>query len=441
MGRAWAVLVISALAVRASGASAPPQPRRRLDGALVDAQPSRPALNRAAIHAMERRLDRDLEHIALDSHAPTRVELALRALALALVFAPVLCTAPFAAMSAWFCRVYWYGLLARTLGAAGVAFIKWAQWASTRTDLLPEALCHELGALRYSAPRHSARHSRRLVERAVGLALESYFESFELRPIASGSIAQVHAATLHGLAVAVKVRHPRVVERIATDFTLMECFAALVSSLGLLRWFDLEETVRQFSAVIGAQTQLQTEALHLRLCRRNFARWPDCVFPRPLLATAEVLIETFEPGRHVSDWTDPPRGAPASAAPTAAAPATAAHAAERRLLLEPPAQAQRGASERALAPAAPPPGEACLSVSSAHFVVTRGEDVYLKMLLQDNLMHADLHPGNILLREAERRVRADRPSAIVFVDLGCAPRRGDAPLRPRRRGTRRTFGC
>ena len=34
----------------------------------------------------------------------------------------------------------------------------------------------------------------------------------------------------------------------------------------------------------------------------------------------------------------------------------------------------------------------------SHFVVGRGEDVYLKMLLVDNLMHADLHPGNILLQ-------------------------------------------
>lgn len=35
-------------------------------------------------------------------------------------------------------------------------------------------------------------------------------------------------------------------------------------------------------------------------------------------------------------------------------------------------------------------------LDAAHFIVTRGEDLYLKMLLQDGLMHSDLHPGNKL---------------------------------------------
>jgi aarF domain-containing kinase len=49
-----------------------------------------------------------------------------------------------------------------------------------------------------------------------------------------------------------------------------------------------------------------------------------------------------------------------------------------------------------------------------HFVVTRGEDIYLKMLLQDNLMHADLHPGNILVNINSNQ----QPESIVLVDAG-----------------------
>jgi aarF domain-containing kinase len=349
---------------------------------------------RAALRSLERRLERDLSNIKMDSHVPTRVELALRALVLAWIFAPVLLLAPLALYSSWFCTVFWYGLLARSLGRGGVAFIKWAQWASTRTDLLPDALCHALGTLRYSAPRHSARHSRHLVERAVGAPLRRYFDEFDLRPIASASIAQVHKARLHGLTVAVKVRHPRVVQQIATDFVLMTQFAALVSALGLLRWFDLEETVRQFSSVIAGQTQLQTEARHLQLCIRNFQAWPDCVFPRPLLASADVLVETFERGRHVSDWTDsPPRAEPAN---------------DARAALPAPTIAADASTGGALSPAV------------SHFVVCRGEDVYLKMLLQDNLMHADLHPGNLLLRlpDGSDRGRAASHPTLILVDLG-----------------------
>ncbi|KAJ1620957.1 ABC1 family-domain-containing protein [Pavlovales sp. CCMP2436] len=314
---------------------------------------------------MERQLTRDLSNIKLDAYTPSRIELALRALVLAAIFAPVILLAPLALISSWFRILVWYALLRRTLGNAGVAFIKWAQWSSTRNDMFPAELCRELGQLRHSAPCHSASYSRKLVERAVGQKLEGYFEAFSERSIASGSIAQVHRATLHGLSVAVKVRHPGVVEHIATDFAIMQGLAALVSSLGLLRWFDLEETVKQFSAVIGQQTQLQTEALHLRMCIRNFAAWPDCIFPRPLLATADVIIESFEPGRHVSDFT--------------------------------------GVCE-------------LISIFPLYLYSPVGHadiDIYLKMLLQDNLMHADLHPGNLLVRNHD----GDKP-AMILVDLG-----------------------
>ena len=53
----------------------------------------------------------------------------------------------------------------------------------------------------------------------------------------------------------------------------------------------------------------------------------------------------------------------------------------------------------------------------AHFVVARGEDVYLKMLLVDNLMHADLHPGNILVHTP-----TGRPPVLSLIDLGMVAR-------------------
>lgn len=53
----------------------------------------------------------------------------------------------------------------------------------------------------------------------------------------------------------------------------------------------------------------------------------------------------------------------------------------------------------------------------AHFIVTRGEDIYLKMLLNDNLMHADLHPGNIIIRVANGKNDKEK-YRIVLVDAG-----------------------
>ena len=69
-------------------------------------------------------------------------------------------------------------------------------------------------------------------------------------PIASGSIAQIHRATLNGKSVAVKVRHPSVVSRIVTDFTLMRGLAELTARFPPLRWLNLKASVGQFSSTM-----------------------------------------------------------------------------------------------------------------------------------------------------------------------------------------------
>jgi len=96
-----------------------------------------------------------------------------------------------------------------------------------------------------------------------------------------------------------------------------------------------------------------------------------------LLGSRAVLIESFEDGELVSKYTI-----------------------QRMLNLD--------------SQDAPP-----LSRLLSHFVVSRGEDVYLKMLLVDNLMHADLHPGNILLQEGASR--ASQPK-LVLLDVGMVAR-------------------
>lgn len=74
---------------------------------------------------------------------------------------------------------------------AGPAFIKWGQWAATRADLFPPDVCASLAKLHASAPAHSFSVTRETVERALRRPLEEIFDSFEEKPIASGSIAQV----------------------------------------------------------------------------------------------------------------------------------------------------------------------------------------------------------------------------------------------------------
>ena len=233
-----------------------------------------------------------------------------------LLFLPVLLTAPLAALLGPFRRRVWFWLVTRALASAGTAFIKWGQWAAVRPDMFPERLCAELGELHSRAPEHSFAYSRREIEQALGAPLDAVFERFDSRALASGSIAQVHRATLGGREVAVKVRHPRVVERIVTDFTLMRLAAEVSARVPGLSYLNLKASVGQFSETMVAQTRLDIEGEHLDRFNWNFGPWRDCVFPRTLTPLGRppskaVLVETFEPGELVARYTVAPRHASA----------------------------------------------------------------------------------------------------------------------------------
>lgn len=301
-----------------------------------------------------------------DAH-PGAIATAWRAVVLLLIFLPVLLLAPIALLVAPFRSHVWFWLVKSSLARAGTAFIKWGQWAATRPDMFPERLCAALSELHSAAPVHSFAYTKREVEAALGAPIDDMFETFDHEPLASGSIAQIHNATLRAgegvhprdRAVAVKVRHPRVVERIVTDFTLMRVLAEASARVPFLAWLNLRQSVAQFSGTMVAQTRLDIEGEHLRRFGWNFGdrSWHDTGFPRVVeprrvKPSRAVLVESLERGTLVSKLV------------TRQSLGLGGEALERDL---------------------------------AHFIVSRGEDVYLKMLLADNLMHADLHPGNLLL--------------------------------------------
>eukprot|EP00617_Octactis_speculum_P026075 CAMPEP_0185747884 /NCGR_PEP_ID=MMETSP1174-20130828/6524_1 /TAXON_ID=35687 /ORGANISM="Dictyocha speculum, Strain CCMP1381" /LENGTH=543 /DNA_ID=CAMNT_0028423279 /DNA_START=6 /DNA_END=1634 /DNA_ORIENTATION=- len=307
------------------------------------------------------------ERLSTDLTEPSTLAVTLRALYLAIVFGPIPLTAGIAYFIGPYRRLVWYPLLCWAIAQCGAAWIKWAQWASTRPDMFPEGLCERLAVLQTQAPQHSAAHTRKEIENTFGAPLESIFESFDFSPIASASIAQVHRAVYRNITVAVKVRHPKVAERIAIDFRIMKAIAEWMDKQPLFKWLSLKDSIQAFSHTMTGQTWLDCEADHLTLFNRNFQHWHDADFPTPLVSSESVLVETFENGALVSDHS----------------------------------------------------GAAALSqlpVPIAHFVVTRGEDLYLKMLLADGLMHADLHPGNILV-DFDPAVGVES-ARLVLVDAG-----------------------
>jgi len=92
-------------------------------------------------------------------------------------------TAPPALWSPAFRSTLWYPLVCWSLARGGAAWIKWAQWASTRPDILPEQLCAHLAKLQTSAPEHSFSHTRAEIEDSFGQRLEDVFTRFDHVPV------------------------------------------------------------------------------------------------------------------------------------------------------------------------------------------------------------------------------------------------------------------
>ncbi|XAR53686.1 Cadmium-transporting ATPase [Bertholletia excelsa] len=307
--------------------------------------------------------------------------LLLRALYLAILFSPCMTMAPFADCFGHKFRRVWLQVVRHTLERAGPAFIKWGQWAATRPDLFPRDLCTELAKLHSKAPEHSFTYTKRTIERAFSRKLSEIFDNFEETPVASGSIAQVHRASLKyryrnrpikPILVAVKVRHPGVGQSIRRDFEIINIVAKCSTFIPSLTWLRLDESVQQFAVFMLSQVDLAREAAQLSRFIYNFRRWRDVSFPKPVypLVHPAVLVETFEPGESVSYYVDE---------------------------LE---------------------GHSRIKSALAHI----GTHALLKMLLVDNFVHADMHPGNILVRvtrskSSKNRFFKSKPH-VVFLDVG-----------------------
>jgi aarF domain-containing kinase len=273
------------------------------------------------------------------------------------------------------------------------AFIKWAQWMSSRPDLLPADVCVALERLQSAAPAHAPAYSVAAVEAAFRRPLSEVFSAWEWAPVASGSIAQIHRAALApgaaaacgveaGTVVAVKVRHPGVDDLMLRDFALMQRAAAAAGRVPGLKALRLDESVRQFGGPLREQLDLSVEAAHLERFAHNFRRWRNVVFPRPIhpLVTPDVLVESFESGSAINGYV------------SAVAAKSARRAAARERV------SMGGAADGGVAVSR----RSRQQERVAEEIAETGLYVYLQMLLKDNFIHADMHPGNILVREVSR---------------------------------------
>ena len=254
--------------------------------------------------------------------------------------------------------------LAEDLEARGPTFVKLGQLLSTRADLLPPAYLEALSRLQDDVGAFGFADVERIVEEELGMRISDAFQSFDHEPMACASLGQVHPAVMRsGRPVAVKVQRPGARERVAKDLDAIQELASFVDAHtktgDTLRFAAM---VAEFRRTITAELDYRQEAANLRTLRELLAEHERIVVPAPVddYTTTKVLTMDLVEGRNIGSIG--PLG---------------------RLELDGPPLA------RALF------------------------DAYLDQILLHGFVHADPHPGNVLLTD---------DGDLALIDVGMVTR-------------------
>jgi ubiquinone biosynthesis protein len=186
--------------------------------------------------------------------------------------------------------------LRRAAEKLGPTYVKLAQIISSGEGLFPEELVHEFKKCRDQVPPEPFAAVREVVEADLGRPLEDVFSSFDRRPLAAASIAQVHAATLRtGEDVVVKVQRPSVARLVRADLKVMAWLAPyLVGRIPISALANPPALVDLFAETITEELDFRLEADNMVDIARSLAQLGQRAYviprPHPELVTRRVLV-------------------------------------------------------------------------------------------------------------------------------------------------------
>lgn len=281
-------------------------------------------------------------------------------------------------LPAWLCVVLRFGpwrlipapkrsrgeRLRLALEALGPVFIKFGQLLSTRRDLLPDDVALELAKLQDQVPSFSNALAKQIIEETLGQPVSELFAHFDEVPLASASVAQVHAATLNnGRDVVVKVIRPGIRRIIEKDIRLLYTIARLVQRyVPDGRRLRPVEVVADYELTIFDELDLQREGANTSQLRRNFAE-------SELLYVPEVFW----------DYT------------------------RRNILV----------MERIEGIPVTNLDELNAQNTDMKKLAERGVEIFFTQVFRDSFFHADMHPGNIF-------VSRKHPQSPQYIAIDCA---------------------
>lgn len=187
----------------------------------------------------------------------------------------------------------------------GTTFIKFAQIAANRPDILPEDLIRELEQFHDRAPVLPSENIREVLFHELGKYPEDLFEAFDPVPVASASMAQVHRAILPGgKEVALKIQRPGIRQTVDQDIQILYSLAQLIESyFPEYAVFQPRELVRMFENSIHKELRFSLEAGNLVRFQEQFKSNPDIMVPMlyPEYCTDRVLCMEFIHGTKITD--------------------------------------------------------------------------------------------------------------------------------------------
>ena len=169
-------------------------------------------------------------------------------------------------------------VLRNILTELGPFYVKIGQLLSTRPDLLPPEYIKSLSALQAKVPPVSWENIENIIRQELSQPITQVFNGIEPQPIAAGSIAQVHRATLiTGQTVALKVQRPGIDRIVDKDIKLIKAIADLVSLTEFGQDYNINSLADEFTQAVKAELDFTKEAEYTNQLRSNLAQstWID----------------------------------------------------------------------------------------------------------------------------------------------------------------------
>lgn len=243
----------------------------------------------------------------------------------------------------------------------GTTFIKLGQMLSGRPDLIPEELIKELERLQDLTPTFNGDLAISRIEEDLGQPIDAVFANFELVPLASASIGQVHRATLHnGRDVVVKVQRPDIQDQIEVDMDILRALAKLAEKYKEeVRHYNPKAIVEALEKTMELELDFKHELKNIQLFRRNAAlRNSEVIVPETYreYSSERILTMEFVEGFKINNFK---------------------------------AYVQQNISPKEVA--------------------KKAINSYFEQIFVDGFFHADPHPGNVFV---------DSKGQLVYLDFG-----------------------